>query len=1132
MLKPNVLVPGARYTFRLSATNSDGTAYSQITVSAGSPPRNAVILAEPLSGTALETNFVFTISGAIDHPSDAPFLYQFGLIHTQSPPQLDENVRWISGLQTSNYINTLLPSGEASNNYTVEVRGRVFDRKGGFSNVETRIIVNPSMTTSGFYSGILADTRATLDYNKDWAAALSSLMATVLDINIRANLASQILKEEALDIFIDVFSNHLPATQTHYALAASLLEQITSNNGITGTTNQRRVTEVLATIVDWFRSQSAIEAVSTEIPSLHSEEPLLLLSNYKAISHDLLTPNTAQSLLSSWVNMLQSQTATTAVAQTFVQNTESISYSLCQQSVLGENAITISTSLADLYVKTGLPMGAFNVSNNLIDLQSSLLPSYRLQACTDENTACSEVCFHGTHYPSDLFADPNTQTVQLSTASQERLLAEIEGSDPSSIRLLSNVTSVVISIPSINSFLDVHNLGSPIQVLVEKKQSVPNDGSRVLCLYRPTGGNGGFESFEWQLDTSNPPNTMTVGSSDYFVCEFTHLSEFAVGLLAPPVITEAPVLTTSTSQVQITSSSVTVVEITSMVVVQESPTAPFTAIPVAGFPAVAVAIPLILITLVVIITVLVVILFFIWKRKKKRKLIIHPEERPEPTESKADKNVKLKKVGPLTPEESKVPMDIIQLLDNGERTVVGSMNVLPSIRLRELRYQLGDHFGTFKNHPFYFLNRQLCEIEPAAEQQQFVSLVFGNKPIYVRKVTTSNELTRHHFCTCGNAAQFECSRCNSQGYCSPECQYKDWSEQHQKECSRLSEKRRRSEILLKRQSSTLSPIDELPRRATVAGPPSVETQPTSPTNWKTFLNSSLPRASTGQQPTPRTTLGQLAAQPSFSTTQEGVAPTETPSSGAYPVPKRQLPSLSRTPRTSRQLAPLSNAPAIPRTSRQFQTTPRSSFVSPPPNMGITSPLYPTSPAPNLQSSLPSSQPWFTAPGPSRIARAPFSPGRQLSIHSIGSEDVAMQASFGVSRDLRNQPLLEIDEENYKSSSESVSQAETPRTNTQDPRTPNETRLPSLAVRKKSGHPSQASRASSEDSTSSSDSESEDSSSGDDSQPVTPTSLRKSASQSSRKTDKDSGSTSQPGQKSHDSATKLPNLQDTSSPTSL
>ena len=1145
VLKPDVLDPGARYTFRLSATNSDGTAYSQVTVSASSPPRSAAIVAEPLSGTAMDTNYVFTISGAIDHPSDSPFLYQFGLIQDQSP-QGDENIRWISGLQTANFINTILPSGDALNNYTVGVRGRIFDRNGGFSDVESRVTVHPSMTTSGFYMGILADTRTTFDYNKDWAAALSKLMATALDINMNANLASQTLKAEALDIFIDVFSNHLPATQTHYALAVSLLEQITSNNGITGTTNQRRVTEVLTMIVDWFRSQSAVEAVSTEIPSLHSEQPVLLLSNYKAVPHDLLTTDIAQSLLSSWVNMLQSQTANTAVAQAFVQNTESISYSLCQQSVLGENALTSSIPLADLYVKTVLPIGAFNVSNNFIDFGSSLLSSHRLQTCTDENTACSEACFQGTHYPYDLFADPDTQTVPLGTASQERLLAEIEGSDPSSIRLVSGVTSVVISIPSTNSFLDVTNLRTPIQVLVQKQQSVPNDGSRVVCLYRSIGGSSGFERFQWELDTSNPPSTMTVDSTDYFVCEFTHLSEFAIGLLAPPVITEPPVLTTSTSQVQTTSSRATAVQVTSRVVVPESPTAPFTVVPVAGFPGVAVAIPLILIVLVAILTAFLVVLCLIWKKKRQRKVIIHPEERPEATESvsKADKTVKLKKVGPLTPEESKVPMDIIQLLDSGERTVVGSMNVLPSIRLRELRYQLGDNFGTFKNHPFYFLNRQLCEIEPAAEQQQFVSLVFGNKPIYVRKVTTANELTRHHFCTCGNAAQFECSKCNSQGYCSPECQYKDWSEQHQKECNRLSEKRRRSEILLKRQSSTLSPIDELPRRATIAGPPSVDTQPTSPTDWKTFLtsskpfqqpplnlNASLPRASTGQRPIPRTTLGQLAAQPSLSITQEGVMPIETP----VDLSKRPVAMVSSAgthPASKRQLPPLSRPPSIPRTSRQFQTTPRSSFVSPSPNMGTTSPFYPTSPAPSLQSSLQSSQPLFTAPAPSRIARAPFSPGRQLSIHSIGSEDLAIAASLNRSRDLRNQPILEIDEENYESSIESVSRAETPRSNAQDARTPSvhaDTRPPSLAVRKKLGQASRASdRSHSEDSTSSSDSESEDSSSGDDSEPVTPTTPRKSA---SRRTDKDSGSTSQPRETSHDPETQLPPLQDANSHTS-
>ena len=1145
VLKPNVLTPGKIYTFRLSATNSEGTAYSQILVNADPPPQYAMILAEPLSGLALETNFVFTISGAIDFTTDSPFLYQFGLIEEQSleTNNLDQNVKWISGVQTSNSINTVLPSGNSTTNYSVGVRGRIFDRKGGYSDVQTQIAVRPNMATGVFYTTVLTDIKATFDSNKDWAVALSRLMATVLDIN-RNTGAPQTLKDEALDIFINIFNQHLPAAQSHYALAASLLDQITSNRGITGISNQQRIAEALTTIVNWYKSQTAIQATSTEAPTLHYGEPLILQSTYEAIPQDLLTTTIAQTILSSWVNMLQSQTTTT-VAQTFVQNAESISYTICQQSIFGENATVISIPLTDLYVESAPPVGVFNISSNLVDFGSSLLPVYRLQACTNRNTPCSETCFQGIRYRSDFHADPDTQTIQLSTTTMETLLSGIEGSDPSSVILVSDVTSVVISVPSMNSFLDVRNLVTPIQVLVQKRQPVPNDGSRVLCLYRPVGGNNGFDSFEWQLDTLTTPVITTVNSTEYFVCNFTHLSEFAVGLLAPPVITQAPILTTSTSQIQPSSSSHTAVESTSMVI-QESPTPPFTMVPVSGFPAAAVAIPLILIIVVVIVAAVAVVLCLMWKKKRQKKVKISPEERPESTESSTNKKSKLIKAGPLTPEESKVPMDIIQLLDSGERTVVGTMNVLPSIRLRELRYELGDHFGAFKNKPFYFLDRQLYEIEPAAEQQQFVSLVFGDKPIYIRKVTNSNEQTRHHFCICGNAAQFECSNCNSQGYCSEECQFKDWSDQHQKECSRLSEKRRRSEILLRRQSSIISP-DESPRRATIAGPPSVETQPTSPTDWKSFLTSSksmrqqsvdltasLPRASAVQQDTPRTTLGQIAAQPPPSTTQEGaVGQRETPvdlskrpilkvpSVGAYSVSKRQLP-------------PLSRQPSIPRTSglSQYQTPPRGALASPIPSMTPASPLYSTT-----------AQPLFIKPDLRHIARATFSPGRQLSIHSVGSEDF-MLASLNRSRDIRNEPLLESDEDNYESSTESESQLETPRTNTQETRTPSVRtgpRPPSLTVRKRSGLPSQVSKASSqsesETSTSSSGSESDESSSDDDDSQLTSTGKRP-VSQISRRPDestsgkqtlsenltttsnKDSESTSQQQQEPHNFKAEL------------
>lgn len=1152
VLKPNVLIPGERYTFRLSATNSEGTAYSQISVTADPPPQYAMMLAEPLSGLALETNFVFTVSGAIDYTTDSPFLYQFGLIEEQSleTNSSDQNVKWISGVQTSNSINTVLPSGNSTTNYSIRIRGRIFDRKGGYSDVQTQIAVRPNTPTGAFYSTVLTDIKATFDYNKDWATALSRLMATVLDINRNTGVAlPQTLKDEALDIFMNIFNEHLPATQSHYALAASLLDQITSNRRITGISNQRRIAEALTTVVNWFKSQTAIQATSTEAPSLRYGEPLLLQSTYEAMPKNLLTTTIIQSILSSWVNMLQSQ-ITTAVAQTFVQNTESISYTLCQQSILGENATVISIPLADLYVKSAPPVGAFNISSNLVDFGSSLLPVYRLQACNNRNTACSETCFQGIRYPSDFFADPDTQTIRLSTTAMERLLSEIEGSDPSSVTLFSDVTSAVISVPSMNSFLEVRNLGTPIQVLVQKQQPVPNDGSRVLCLYRPVGGSNGFDSFEWQLDTLTAPMITTVNSTEYFVCEFTHLSEFAVGLLAPPVITQAPILTTSASQIQPSSSSHTPVETPSMVT-QETPTQPRTMVPVAGFPAPAIAIPLVLIIVVAIVAALAVVLCLMWKKKRQKKLKVSPEERPESPEASPHKKAKLIKAGPLTPEESKVPMDIIQLLDSGERTVVGTMNVLPSIRLRELRYQLGDHFGAFKNKPFYFLNRQLCEIEPAAEQQQFVSLVFGDKPIYVRKVTNNNEQIRHHFCICGNAAQFECSNCSSQGYCSTECQYKDWSEQHQKECSRLSEKRRRSEILLRRQSSILSP-DETPRRATIAGPPSVETQPTSPTDWKTFLSSSkpmrqqsmnltasLPRTSVVQQDTPRTTLGQIAAQAPPSTIQEGaIGQRETPvDMSKRPIVK--VPSVGAYSVSKRQLPPLSRQPSIPRTSglSPYQSPPRGAFASPIPSMTPASPLYSTT-----------EQPLFTRPDLRHIARATFSPGRQLSIHSVGSDDF-MLASLNRPRDIRNEPLLETDEDNYESSrsTESESQPETPRTNAQETRASSvrtNTRPPSLTVRKRSGHPSQVSKAfsqsESETSSSSSGSESDELSSGDDdSQLMTPASTgKRPASQISRRHDegmsrkqtlsenlttpsnRDSESPSQPQQQPHDSKAEL------------
>ena len=37
------------------------------------------------------------------------------------------------------------------------------------------------------------------------------------------------------------------------------------------------------------------------------------------------------------------------------------------------------------------------------------------------------------------------------------------------------------------------------------------------------------------------------------------------------------------------------------------------------------------------------------------------------------------------------------------------------------------------------------------------------------------------FCVCGQPSQFECSSCEQRGYCSLECQRRDWS-QHKPVC--------------------------------------------------------------------------------------------------------------------------------------------------------------------------------------------------------------------------------------------------------------------------------------------------------------------------------------------------------------
>ena len=1006
VILPNTLVPGLMYTFRLTAVNRDGeSAYAQISIVANSPPQLAHLQTTPTSGVALDTVFKLAVSGAVDEPMDTPLLYQFGFVKVgarlnTTGPLPDSDVQWVSGVQVSTSISTVLPSGDPVLNYTLTLIVRVFDRDDSFTDALVDVMVEPNSESSSavqYYSGLLTDLQRSLTASKEWSEALSQLTSIITEMNKDERVRSATnLKQRSLRLFLEIFNSHLPPATSHYSLSASLLEQITSNGGITSTSDQDIIISAVNVIVEWFRSESMLTQTATApVPRQVSGEPLLLRTNYQSSAPPMLSETIAATLINVYINMMEGSSSTD-VGENFVQTLEKLGEVFCQESTTGKKASTISTRAAQLFVKTSVPSGLFNISGILVDFMDSVSNVYQSAACSSMTVPCMETCFSGVMFSnssgllmSSTAAD-SAGNLLLDVPSQQKLVAEIEGSDPHGIKLFSDVVSVKVSIPVQRTYLQIQNLNSPIQILIPVLNPIPQLESRPLCLYRELGGSGGFdpEHYQWKLDVTAPPESTMIGPRMYYLCEFNHLSEFAIGLLPPPVITEPPPTTTPPPTMPPTTIATTTV--------RQTTSAP--SVERTDLPAAAVVIPFLLILIIVAVIVVLIIVFLVWRKKRRGKLKIVPADPPKMEE---EPKAKLVKAGPLTPEESKIPMQIILCKEDGkERSRIGTLNVLPSIRLRELRYQLSDNFPSLKEKSFYFLTRQLCDIEPAAEQQQFVSLVFGDKPIFVREVGAETEQTRKHFCICGNAAVFECSNCSSQGYCSPECQVKHWTEQHQKECTKLSERRKRSDILQRRQS-----VGEEPQRRVgiVAASPLSPTMPMTPTGPSFAASQLQGRYSYSGQ---RVSLSLLASQPTPANDQEGDSPPRIRAPAAL-GPRTRVPTNVPIAQ-QRQLPPLSRSVSLqhnqPLGFQQTgflspQGTGHSSIVTSTPFPGQHRSSLPFAPGQtSLQSPLRLPQPLLAQPTANQqFAARPMPPARLLS-------------------DIRNEPLLESDEDEYESSS--------------------------------------------------------------------------------------------------------------------
>lgn len=131
VLNPNSLPPGTEVVVRFTATNSEGTAFADLPLTASAAPRGGRIVVSPPVGAALETVFNFTAvdwtRGSPDLPLEYSFLYQV-VGGPPVPTGAGGNFFTASPFSFSPTLLTTLPAGIEGSGYrincTVQARRR------------------------------------------------------------------------------------------------------------------------------------------------------------------------------------------------------------------------------------------------------------------------------------------------------------------------------------------------------------------------------------------------------------------------------------------------------------------------------------------------------------------------------------------------------------------------------------------------------------------------------------------------------------------------------------------------------------------------------------------------------------------------------------------------------------------------------------------------------------------------------------------------------------------------------------------------------------------------------------------------------------------------------------------------
>ncbi|CAE7022780.1 cysS [Symbiodinium natans] len=185
VVSPNVLIAGLRYRMRISVLDAymfsqgieDYLGFAEYTfVCAGLPPSGGELIVSNISGTALQTEFVFTMDGF--GSEDLPLTYRFSYIQNYEMP-FAEAVELNIAFTEQNFIKTRLPEGLVGSQNLLRVIGTVRSSRGATAQAMVDVSVSPpgqqaitdiveqvplvDPETAVFFTTLLADTEAASD---------------------------------------------------------------------------------------------------------------------------------------------------------------------------------------------------------------------------------------------------------------------------------------------------------------------------------------------------------------------------------------------------------------------------------------------------------------------------------------------------------------------------------------------------------------------------------------------------------------------------------------------------------------------------------------------------------------------------------------------------------------------------------------------------------------------------------------------------------------------------------------------------------------------------------------------------------------------------------------------------------